>query len=62
MFKVDNQQGPTVYSTGNSAQCHVAAWMGGVFGGRMDTCRCMAESFGCPPETIAAILIGHTPM
>ena len=21
IFKVDNQQGPTVYSTGNSAQC-----------------------------------------
>ena len=24
-FKMDNQQGPTVYGTGNSAQCHVAA-------------------------------------
>ena len=23
----------TVYSTGNFAQCHVAAWMGGEFGG-----------------------------
>ena len=22
-----------LYSTGNSAQCHVAAWMGGKFGG-----------------------------
>ena len=22
-----------LYNTGNSAQCHVAAWMGGVFGG-----------------------------
>ena len=22
-----------LYSTGNSAQCHVAAWMGGEFGG-----------------------------
>ena len=30
-------------STGNSAQCHVAAWMGGW--GRMDTCVCMAKSF-----------------
>ena len=27
-----------LYSTGNSAQHHVAAWMGGKFGGRMDTC------------------------
>ena len=30
---MDNQQGTTVYSTGNSAQCYVAAWMGGEFGG-----------------------------
>ena len=30
IFKMDNQQGPTVW---NSAQCHVAAWMGGEFGG-----------------------------
>ena len=31
-----------LYSTGNSARCHVAAWMGvGVWGG-MDTCICMA--------------------
>ena len=28
MFKMDNQQGPTVCSTGNSAQCYVAAWLG----------------------------------
>ena len=27
-----------VYSTGNSAQCYVAVWMGGDLGGRMDTC------------------------
>ena len=26
-------------STGNSAQCYVAAWKGGVWG-RMDTCMC----------------------
>ena len=26
-----------LYSTGNSAQCYVAAWMGEEFGGRMDT-------------------------
>ena len=23
-----------LYSTGNSAQCHVAAWTGGAFGGK----------------------------
>ena len=27
------------YSTGNSAQCYVAVWMGGDLGGRMDTCQ-----------------------
>ena len=33
IFKVDSQQRPTVYSTGNSAQCSVPARMGGEFGG-----------------------------
>ena len=35
LFKMDNQQGPTgnLQSTGNSAQCHVAAWMEGEFEG-----------------------------
>ena len=43
------------YSTGNSAQCHGAAWMGGKSGGRMDTCICMAESLCCLPETMTPI-------
>ena len=25
----------------------------------MDTCICMAESLGCPPETITTLLIGR---
>ena len=25
-----------LYSTGNSAQCYMAAWMGGEFGGEVD--------------------------
>ena len=33
VFKTDNQQGPTVYSAGNSAQCYVAAWIGREFEG-----------------------------
>ena len=33
IFKMDNQQGPTIYSTWNSAQCYMAAWMGGEFEG-----------------------------
>ena len=28
-LKMDNEQRPTVYSTRNSAQCYVAAWLGG---------------------------------
>ena len=32
IFKMDNQQGPTVYSAWNSVQCYVAAGMGGEFG------------------------------
>jgi len=51
-----------LYSTGNSAQCYVAAWMGGEFGGRMDTCIYMAESLCCPSETITTLLIGCTPI
>ena len=31
LFKMDNTV--LLYSTGNSAQCYVAAWMGGEFGG-----------------------------
>ena len=31
-FKLDNQQGPTVYSTWNSAQWYVPVWMGEEFG------------------------------
>ena len=31
LFEMENQQGPTV-SSGNSAQCYMAAWMGGEIG------------------------------
>ena len=47
--KMDNQQGPTVY-TGNSGHCYVAAWTRGEFGGEWRRV-CMAESFWSPPET-----------
>ena len=51
-----------LYSTWNSAQCHVAAWMGGESGGKMDTCVCMAEALCCPPETTTTSLTGYTPI
>ena len=44
-----------MYSTGNSAQCYVAAWMGGC------ACVCLAESLCCAPETITRLLISPTP-
>ena len=50
-----------LYSTGNSAQCYVAAWMGGVWG-RMDACICMAEWLCCAPETLTRLWIGYTPI
>ena len=34
-----------LYSTGNSAQCYVAAWMGGGIWARMDTYGSMADPF-----------------
>ena len=40
----------------NKNSTHVAAWMGGQFRGRLDTCMCMVESLCCPPETITKLL------
>ena len=47
------------YSTRNSAQCYVAAWMGRSLGENGDTCICMAEPLCCPPETIITLLISY---
>ena len=44
-----------LYSTGNSAQYYVAAWIGGEFRGRMDTGIWMTESLCCPHETITTL-------
>ena len=54
VYKMYNQQGYT-YSTGDSAKCYVAAWMGVEFEGRMDTCIYMAESLQRLPETITTL-------
>ena len=43
LFKMDNQQDPTVWR-GNSAQRHVAAWIGGEFvGERIDVYVCLSS-------------------
>ena len=49
-----------LYSTWNSAQCDVPAWMGGVLWKRMDTCIYMAESLCCSLETTTTLLISYT--
>ena len=49
-----------LYSTWNSAQCYVAAWMGGELRERMDTCICKAESLCCSLETITTLSVGYT--
>ena len=46
----------------NSAQCYMAAWMRGEFGGKMDTYISMAGSLRCPSETITTLLTGYTPI
>ena len=46
-----------LYSTKNSAQCYVSAWMGGGVSGRMDTCLYMAEFLCCASETIATLFV-----
>ena len=51
-----------LYSTENSAQCYVVAWMGGGVWGRMDTWICMAKSLCCPPEMITTLLNVYIPI
>ena len=47
-------------SIGNSAQCYVAAWMGGVFGGEwLHVIRHRAESLCCSLETITTLFVNR---
>ena len=48
-----------LYSTWNSAQCYVAAWMGGEFGGEWIHAYVTAESLCCTSETITTLLISY---
>ena len=61
VFKMDNQQGPTVY---HWELCSVlyGSLDGREVWGRMDTCTHRAEYICCPPETITKLLIGYTPI
>ena len=58
MFKMHNQQGPAVsYRALCSMLCGNLGGRG--VWGRMDTCKCMAESLCCPPKTITTLLISY---
>ena len=50
-----------LYSPCNSAQCYVAAWMGGNLG-KIDACICIAQLLCCLPETVQTFLLGYTPI
>ena len=58
-YKMDNQQGPMVLHRELSVMWQLG-WEESVR--RVDTCRCMAESLCCPPETITILLISYTPI
>ena len=60
IFKMDNKS--LLYSTWNSAQCYVAAWMGRGFIGEWVHAYVKAKSLHCSFETIATSLIGYTPI
>ena len=61
MFKIDNQQGPTIqHRELHSMLCGILDGRG--VQGRMDTCIGMAESLCSSPETITTLLIGYTPI
>jgi len=61
IFKMDNQQGPTVW---HRELCSMLCGSldGRAVWGRMDTCICMAESPCCSPGTITTLLISYTPI
>ena len=61
LFKMDNQQGPTV-SHRDLCSVLCASLDGRGVRGRMDTSICMTESLHCSRETITTLLIGYTPI
>ena len=58
-FEWINNRG-LLYSTENSAQCHVAAWMGGELGVEWIHVHVWLSQ-SAAPETITILLIAYTP-
>ena len=50
-----------LYSTRNSAQCYVSAWMGGSFGGEWIHVY-VSLTLCCSPETTTTLLIKYNPI
>ena len=61
IFKMDNQQGPTISIWNSDYVVLCVSLDGRGFWRRMDTCVCMAGSLCYSPETITT-LIGYTPI
>ena len=60
VFKMDNQQRPTVqYKKLCSMFC--GSLDGRADWGKMDTCICTAESLHCSPEIVTTLIINYTP-
>ena len=57
-FKWTNKD--LLYSTANSAQCPVATWMGGEFGGEWVPVYIWLSPFPIQPETITVMLISYS--
>ena len=61
IFEMNNKQGPPIWHMELcSMLCGSLDGMG--VWGRVDTSLYMAESLGCPPETVTTLLISHTPI
>ena len=60
IFKMDNQQGPTVQHR-EFCPMLCGSLDGRGLWERMDSCICMAEAFCCPPVTITTLLTDYTP-
>ena len=61
IFKMGNQQGPTVQHRELCSMLCGSLDGRGVWG-RKDTRICMVESLCCAPETTTTLLIGYTPI
>ena len=48
-----------LYNAGISAQCYVATWMRGEFGGEWMHI-CMSKSLCCSPESVTTLFISYT--